>query len=198
MYRTIALVSALLLAVAAFAACSGGGDSSTTTATVTASASASAGASASPASSATDTTAPSQTPVPTATPILGNWTVAGQLAGPALLGASQCQDIEGRFDIQLRGNLSSATIGILISAAPSGTLDFSQVSATTVAVQTAPAGSPNHLSYWFGTSGDAGMSGTATIEADGSGSLELTVPASVAAPGGATEPITVSGPWLCP
>jgi hypothetical protein len=110
---------------------------------------------------------------------------------------SGCQASAGKFNIQLRGTLDGAAIGILIGSAPSGTLDFGQPSGTTVAVQYGAAGSLVSQ-YWFGTSGDAGMSGTATIDATGSGSANLTVPPSAVSPGGATQAISVSGPWTCP
>ncbi len=125
-----------------------------------------------------------------------NWTFSGQVVGSALVGVSGCQDRAGKFDIQLIGTLNGVAIGILIGSAPSGTLDFSQRSETTVAVQYGAAGSAVN-EYWFGTSGDAGMSGTATIDATGSGSVNLTVPPSAVSPGSATQGISASGPWGC-
>jgi hypothetical protein len=142
--------------------------------------------------SASVSPAASDTPTP-----FVNWTFSGQVVGSALVGVSGCQAGAGTFDIQLKGTLNGAPIGILISSAPSGTLDFSQPSETTVAVQYGAAGSVVNQ-YWFGTSGDAGMSGTATIDATGSGSANLTVPPSAVSPGGATQAISVSGPWTCP
>ena len=82
-------------------------------------------------------------------------------------------------------------LGILGSApTKTGTVDFSQPSAeTTVAVQYGGAGAAID-DYWFAGGGASGLSGSATIESDGSGSLQLTLPPSVLSPGNATEPLT--------
>lgn len=207
LFRAIATIAVFTLAAAAFASCGSGDSSSTTTVTALATSSSAASASGSPASSATGTAAASPalsasvspaatTASDTPTPFV-NWTFSGQVVGSALVGVSGCQDRAGKFDIQLKGTLNGAAIGILISSASSGTLDFSQPLGTTVAVQYGSAGSAVN-DYWFGTSGDAGMSGTATIDATGSGSANLTVPPSAVSPGGATQAISASGPWTCP
>ena len=51
---------------------------------------------------------------------------------------------------------------------------------------------------WIGLAGSAGATGTVTVAADVSGSMQVTVPISANSPGGATRPITISGAWTCP
>jgi hypothetical protein len=188
-FRAIVTLTALIIAAAAFAACGSGDNSSTPTVTPPPTPASSAAGTAVPASTRSQTLAPTPSPA--------NWTFSGAVVGSALVGASECYVSGGKFDIQLTGKLNNAGLGISISFAPSGTIDFSQRSEATVAVQYGAVTS-SASETWFGTSGDAGMSGTATIDAKGGGIADLTVPPSAVSPGGATQPIHASGPWACP
>lgn len=193
--RATTTITVLTRPAAAFASCGSGDNSSTTAVTALATPSSASG---SPASSATGTAAQSstRTEMPMPAPVPGNWTVSGQVVGSALVGASGCQTSAVKFDIQLKGTLNGTAIDMLISSAPSGRSTSASRHRRRWPCKYGAAGSAVN-DYWFGTSGDAGMSGTPMIDATGSGSANLTVPPSVVSPGGATQAIGGSGLWTC-
>ncbi|MEO8457209.1 MAG: hypothetical protein ABI559_05295, partial [Chloroflexota bacterium] len=180
-------VMGCVLALGAVLAACGGGSDATNTPT--------AAPSGSPTDTPVATTAP---PTPSPTPFVGNWTSSGQITSDVQVQRNACTVSGGSFQITLRGKAPDGTaLGLVIGSDHSGTIDFSQAApAVTVAVQ---YGGPGQSAddYWYAAAGDSGASGTITLEDNGSGTIQVTVPPSTVAPAGATSPITVSGPWTC-
>ncbi len=177
MTRIFASLTTIALVAAVYLACSGGGDSNTATST------------------STPTT-------PTSAPAVGagNWTISGQLAGSMDVRASACQPgppAGTKWGAQLTGTLNGTVIAIFFAASVGGTLELSETSLDTiVSVHYGAAGSAIN-DAWLGLAGSPSVAGSVTIDSKGNGSMDATLPPGPSA-GGATQPITISGQWICP
>jgi hypothetical protein len=91
--------------------------------------------------------------------------------------------------------LSGNPIALTLGGHKTGTLDYSDAtSSMNIVMQYGNGGTA--VSYvWIGLAGSDGATGTVTVAADVSGSMQVTVPISANSPGIATQPITVSGAW---
>jgi hypothetical protein len=173
MIKTFALLTILALVVAGCLACGSGNDSRTATPTSV---------------PATSTSAPSVA--------AGNWTISGELVGSMDMQASACQmgpPAGYKWGAQLTGTLNGTVIAIFFASSIGGTLDLSLPSIDTlVSVRYGAADAVEEA--WFGLAGSPGMSGSVTVESNGSASMDATLPPSYVA----TQPITISGQWTCP
>ena len=171
MIRVFAFLTVLAMAVAIFAACgSSGGNSSTGTVT------------------------------PTSSGVAGTWSISGQLVGSMDLTASGCQigpPAGFKWGAQLAGTLDGTVIGVFLASNIGGTVDFATATPDTIlAVHYGEVGLAIN-DYWATIGGTAGANGSVTINADGSGSMNVTLRPSSATAGGAAQPITISGQWVC-
>jgi hypothetical protein len=184
LFRAVGL-SILALILAGTLSCGGGSSNSPYTATV--------GTASSPASNPVTATAggPSE---------IFDWTVSGQYSGTAQMTMTTCDIVGNQDEIGLDGTLNGVNfyIGSTFSTTASGTLTYSSPNDllfVEVKYGTGTTGTP--AAHWNNGSGFNGI-GTATIGAQGSGSMDVTVPPSANSPAGATVPIRVSGDWTCP
>jgi hypothetical protein len=170
MIRVLAFITLVAIAVAIFAACGSGGNSSTVTVT--------------PASSEA-----------------GAWTISGQLVGSMNLTVSACQigpPSGTTWGVQFAGTLNGTTIALALASKVGGTVDFTNASKGAIlGVHYGAVGSATS-DYWLATGGSAGVSGSVTFNSAGSGSMNVTLPPSLASANGAAQPIVISGHWVCP
>jgi hypothetical protein len=168
MIRVFALLTVLATTVAIFAACGGGGNSSSGTAT------------------------------PTSSGVAGTWTISGQLTGSMDLKTSRCEigsPAGSQWGVQLAGTLNGTVIGVSLGSGIGGTVDVGST-AIILSVHYGDVGLAIN-DYWATIFGSAGAKGSVTINSDGSGSMNATLPPSLATMSGAAQPITISGQWDC-
>jgi hypothetical protein len=121
------------------------------------------------------------------------------MSGFSSLPAISCDVVGIEEEVMLSGTLNGTVFQIQpnFPAGAAATLDYG--TPNNFFFVNIPYGtSASDLLHWDETAGGAGTSGTATVQADGSGSMQVTVPVSANSPGSATQPITVSGEWTCP
>jgi hypothetical protein len=168
MIRVFAYLTVLVLAVAILAACGSGGNSSTGAVT------------------------------PTSSGVAGTWTISGQLAGSMELKTSGCQigpPAGSQWGVQLAGTLNGTVIGVFLASGIGGTVDVGS-NGIILSVHYGDVGLAIN-DYWATIYGSAGAKGSVTINSDGSGSMNATLPPSLATTSGAAQPITISGQWDC-
>lgn len=168
MIRVFALLTVLAMTVAIFAACGSGGNSSTGTVTATSSG------------------------------VAGTWTISGQLMGSIELKTSGCEigpPAGSQWGAQLAGTLNGTVIGVSLASRIGGTVDLGSTDIV-LSVHYGDVGLAIN-DYWATIYGSAGARGSVTINSDGSGSMNATLPPSLATTSGAAQPITISGQWDC-
>ncbi|MEO8456659.1 MAG: hypothetical protein ABI559_02490 [Chloroflexota bacterium] len=168
----------LLLALAAtVAACGGSDDNPTATPNVIGS----TGASTTPSGSA----AASE-----------NWAINGQVSGTAVMTKVTCDVVAGSYQVAVFGKLLDADFEVnpVFPTTASGTLTYGVDPSVFVNVT---YGSGSSFRHWNDGSGVVG-SGTVTVGANGSGSMQVVVPVSRNSPGAATTQVTAAGKWTCP
>jgi hypothetical protein len=98
---------------------------------------------------------------------------------------------------QLKGTLNGTVIVVSLASNVGGKVDLAKASAgTLLAVHYGDVGLAIN-DYWATINRPAGASGSVTINSDGSGSMNVTLPPSLATTSGAAQPITISGQWVC-
>lgn len=132
---------------------------------------------------------------PTDTAAAEGW--SGELSGP-ISGpfenplAPQCGVGDDAVAISLQGIVADRSVVVSIFASGPGTFDFTHPSDESPTVDIATGGDPP--AEWFGAAGTSG-SGEVTLEDDGSGSANVTIPTIVT---GNQEDITLTAVWVCP
>lgn len=144
--------------------------------------------------SVTPTAVPgTRTPVPSTTP----WQISGQLTGTPDMGVFSCSPLQGYYQVLLRGDFEGKLLNILVYSPNTGTFDYADA-ATGMTVSVQLGSTAEESSSWYETSGNRGVKGNITLNADGTGSMSgVLVQPATTAPGGATASVTVSGEWKC-
>ena len=134
----------------------------------------------------------------TSSGIAGTWNpISAQLMGSIELKTSGCEigPAGSQWGAQLLGTLNGTVITVSLASRIGGTVDLGSTDIV-LAVHYGDVGLAIN-DYWATIYGSAGARGSLTINSDGSGSMNATLPPSLATTSGAARPITISGQWAC-